>query len=103
MPGRNCGAPWTRSVVGPARSSSDPILQKASRLSRAAGSSNAPSHGPIATEDWQKIGSKPSPAPRHGYSSRTYSVSVDFWQGADIARKLSNQTLRFYEGLQIEQ
>lgn len=55
---------------GPSRSSSCPIPPKASRCSRAAGSSNATSLGWAAADSLQRTERNPSKAQPHGRSSR---------------------------------
>lgn len=80
----NSEARWTRSGNGPCKSSSDPMPQRASRSFPVDGWSNARSHGLVAAAGWPRTGNEPSPAPKHGCSSLTYGVSVDFWQGAEI-------------------
>ena len=54
------------SGAGRLRSSSARTTPKGSSCCRAEGWSNAPLHGPGGAEDWRRIESAPSKAPRHG-------------------------------------
>jgi|GEM_PF-4407411 len=84
MQAPNSGVRWTKSDNGRCKSSSDPMWQRASNFSPVDGWSSERLHGLVAAVDWQKIGNKPLPARKRGYSSLTYDASVDFSQGADI-------------------
>ena len=74
---------WRRSGAGPCRSSSVPTPPAASRCSRAAGWSSAPSPGSAAAADWPRTGSAPSQAPKAGCSSPISAASA-FWQDHEM-------------------
>ena len=80
----NCARPCAALASGPSRSSSVPTGPRASWCCRAAGSSNAPWHGSIATAASPRTSSNPSHRQPHGCSSPQSSSSHAASQDHDI-------------------
>src|SRR6266436_7214028 len=74
-----CVTPSPNSVTGPLRSSSVPLTLSAFNCCRAAGSSNGPWLGSIATAAWRRISRRRLRVPRRGFTSPLYSSSSGDW------------------------
>jgi len=73
--GPTCVRHSPNSASGPSRSSNAPLTPPGFNCCRAAGSSNEPWLGSIATAAWQRISRLRSRAPKRGFTSPRYSSS----------------------------
>lgn len=97
MPDRNSAARSIASAIGRWRSSSAPTRPGASRSSRAAGSSNAPSPGSDDAGDWQRTGRNLSKAPRLGSTSPISGSPPDDSQDIAILHRVSSRALKSHD------